>query len=373
MTAPLQTSPPQTSPQQGVHATESASVAAARTRSLALEDEIARDPSRFRVLTGERPTGALHVGHYFGTLTNRARLQRAGVELLLVIADYQVITDRDETGDLRATVREILLDYQAAGIDPERTTVFTHSAVPALNQLVLPFLSLVSVAELERNPTVKDEVRASGGRAMSGLMLTYPVHQAADILFCRANLVPAGQDQLPHLEATRTVARRFNHRFSPARPYFPEPDALLAPSPTILGSDGTKMSKSRGNALLLSATEDETAAFVRRCVTDAERHVTYEPDRRPGVANLLTLTSLCTDGSPETIAEEVGAQGAGALKALVTEALVEHLRPVRAHRAALAASGFDPLTVLERGNARAGEIAEATLDDVRELMGTSYR
>ena len=204
-------------------------------------------------------------------------------------------------------------------------------------------------------------------------MLTYPVHQAADILFCRANLVPVGQDQLPHLEATRTVARRFNHRFSPARPYFPEPDALLAPSPTILGSDGAKMSKSRGNSLLVSATEDETAAFVRRCVTDAERHVTYEPDRRPGVANLLTLASLCTGTPPEAIADEVGAQGAGVLKALVTEALVEHLRPVRARRAELVGSGSDPLEVLERGNARANEIAAATLDDVRELMGTSYR
>lgn len=346
---------------------------AARTRSAALETEIARDPSRFRVLTGERPTGSLHIGHYFGTVANRARLQQAGVELLLVLADYQVITDRDETGDLRATVREILLDYQAAGIDPERTTIFTHSAVPALNQLVLPFLSLVSVAELERNPTVKDEVRASGGRAMSGLMLTYPVHQAADILFCRANLVPVGQDQLPHLETTRAVARRFNHRFSPAQPYFPEPDALLAASPTILGSDGTKMSKSRGNSLLLGASEDETAAFVRRCVTDAERHVTFEPDRRPGVANLLTLASLCTGQTPEVVADEVGGSGAGALKALVTEALVEHLRPLRARRAELAGSDLDPLDVLERGNARANEIAETTLDDVRELMGTSYR
>ena len=351
---------------------ETGSVAAARVRSLELEDQIARDPSAFRVLTGERPTGALHIGHYFGTVASRARLQQAGVELLLVLADYQVITDRDETGDLRGTVREIVLDYQAAGIDPERTTIFTHSAVPALNQLVLPFLSLVSVAELERNPTVKDEVRAGGGRAMSGLMLTYPVHQAADILFCRANLVPVGQDQLPHLETTRTLARRFNHRFSPARPYFTEPDALLAPSPTILGHDGAKMSKSRGNSLLISATEDETAAFVRRCVTDADRNVTYEPERRPGVANLLTLAALCTGQTPEAVAEQVGARGAGALKSLVTEALVEYFRPVRARRAALAESTLDPLALLERGNARANEIADRTLDDVRELMGTSY-
>lgn len=360
------TASPDDAPPASPH--ETGSVAAARE----LEDQIAQDPSAFRVLTGERPTGALHIGHYFGTVANRARLQQAGVELLLVLADYQVITDRDETGDLRGTVREILLDYQAAGIDPERTTIFTHSAVPALNQLVLPFLSLVSVAELERNPTVKDEVRAGGGRAMSGLMLTYPVHQAADILFCRANLVPVGQDQLPHLETTRTLARRFNRRFSPARPYFIEPDALLAPSPTILGHDGAKMSKSRGNSLLISATEDETAAFVRRCVTDADRHVTYEPERRPGVANLLTLASLCTGEAPETVADEIGARGAGALKALVTEALVEYFRPVRARRAALAESTVDPLSLLERGNARANQIADRTLDDVRELMGTVY-
>ncbi|KQT96931.1 tryptophan--tRNA ligase [Sanguibacter sp. Leaf3] len=351
---------------------ETGSAAAARARSREIEDQIAQDPSAFRVLTGERPTGALHIGHYFGTVANRARLQQAGVEVMLVLADYQVITDRDETGDLRGTVREILLDYQAAGIDPERTTIFTHSAVPALNQLILPFLSLVSVAELERNPTVKDEVRAGGGRAMSGLMLTYPVHQAADILFCHANLVPVGQDQLPHLETTRMLARRFNHRFSPARPYFTEPDALLAPSPTILGHDGTKMSKSRGNSLLISATEDETAAFVRRCVTDADRHVTYDPERRPGVANLLTLASLCTGEAAESVADEIGARGAGVLKALVTEALVEYFRPVRARRAALAESTVDPLSLLERGNARANQIADRTLDDVRELMGTVY-
>ncbi|MFJ4107520.1 tryptophan--tRNA ligase [Oerskovia enterophila] len=367
-----------TTPAQGTRPPEAGSAVgtldAARARSLEVEARIAANPAEFRVLTGERPTGALHIGHYFGTIANRVRLQQAGVEVFLILADYQVITDRDEAGDLRGTVREILLDYLAAGIDPDRTTVFAHSAVPALNQLLLPFLSLVSVAELDRNPTVKAETAATGGRAMSGLMLTYPVHQAADILFCHGNLVPVGQDQLPHLEMTRTVARRFNQRYAAANPYFPEPDALLAPSPTILGTDGTKMSKSRGNTLPLGASEDETARWVKRAKTDAERVITYEPDARPEVANLLTIASLCTGRTPEQIADEIGSAGAGRLKVLVTEALVEHLRPIRARRAALAAGdGPDVLDILARGNARANEIADRTLEDVCGLMGMVYR
>ncbi len=133
--------------------------------SRTLEDEVRAHPERFRVLTGDRPTGPLHLGHYFGTLANRVRLQRAGVEVVVVIADYQVITDRDGVGDIACAVRELVLDYLAAGIEPRQATVFTHSAVPALNQLVVPFLSLVTVAELGRNPTVKAEAQATRGRA----------------------------------------------------------------------------------------------------------------------------------------------------------------------------------------------------------------
>ncbi|NDO90660.1 tryptophan--tRNA ligase [Cellulosimicrobium composti] len=353
-----------------------ASVAAARERSAEIEARLATDPSGFRVLTGDRPTGALHLGHYLGTLANRVRLQDDGVEVVLVVADYQVITDRDDPGDLRGTVREVVLDYLAAGIDPARTTIFAHSAVPALNQLLLPFLSLVTTAEIERNPTVKTEAAAAAarhGRPMSGLLFTYPVHQAADILFCHGNLVPGGQDQLPHVEITRTVARRFNQRYAAAQPYFPEPDVLLAPAPTVLGTDGRKMSKSAGNALELRDDEDATARFVRRHRTDSERHVTYEPERRPEVANLLTLGAFAAGMTPEALADEVGAAGAVRLKQVVTEALVEHLRPLRARRRALAAGdGPDPLDVLREGNARANAVADRTLADVRGLMGTAY-
>jgi len=195
-----------------------------------LEQQVRDHPERFRVLTGDRPTGPLHLGHYFGTLANRVRLQRAGIEVFLVIADYQVITDRDGVGDLSASVREVVLDYLAAGIDPARATIFTHSAVPALNQLVVPFLSLVTVAELGRNPTVKAEADATRARrGMSGLLFTYPVHQAADILFCHGNLVPVGRDQLPHLELTRLIARRFNERYAAGTTVFASPMHYSAP------------------------------------------------------------------------------------------------------------------------------------------------
>jgi len=337
-----------------------------------LEHAIRHDPAAFRILTGDRPTGRLHVGHYFGTLQNRVRLQRLGVDLFVLIADYQAITDRDAPAGLPGDVAGLVADYLAVGIDPDRATIFTHSQVSELNQLVLPFLSLVSVAEVGRNPTVKDEIAANGGGTTSALMFTYPVHQAADILFCRANLVPVGRDQLPHVELTRTIARRFNERYSPERPYFPQPDALLSSAPLVLGLDGRKMGKSRGNAIPLAAGEDETAALIRGAKTDAERRITYEPDRRPEVSNLLRIASLCLGRPPKQVAAEIGDRGASALKRLVTDALNEHLRPIRARRAELARSPDHLRSVLRRGNERAREIGSQTLTTVHELMHTRY-
>ncbi|MEV4561098.1 tryptophan--tRNA ligase [Kitasatospora sp. NPDC049285] len=319
-----------------------------------------------RILTGDRPTGPLHLGHYFGTLRNRVQLQDQGVELMIAIADYQVITDRDRADRPAEHAENLVLDYLAAGVDPQRATVFTHSAVPALNQLLLPFLSLVSTAELSRNPTVKDEIAHSRQGAVSGLMFTYPVHQAADILFCKADLVPVGQDQLPHLELTRTVARRFNDRYGTL---FPEPQALLSRAPLLLGTDGTKMSKSRANAIALGATEDQTARLLRGAVTDADRHITYDPEHRPGVANLLLLTALCQDRDPHAVAAEIGSGGAARLKHLATEAVNEHLRPLRARRTELAADPTLLRDVLRTGNERANAIADTTLTEVRTAMG----
>lgn len=345
--------------------------AAAQRRSAELERQLLEVPGRFRVLTGDRPTGRLHLGHYFGTLQSRVRLQNRGVETFVLVADYQVLTDRDVAERLSEHVEDLVLDYLATGIDPEQSTVFTHSFVPALNQLLLPFLSLVSVSELRRNPTVKDEIAHSRQASVSGLMFTYPVHQAADILFCKANLVPVGQDQLPHLELTRTIARRFNDRYGQGGPVFPEPDALLSAAPLLLGTDGTKMSKSRGNAIALADTADDTARLIKGAKTDAERHITYDPATRPEVSSLVLLAALCQERDPHAVADEIGDGGAARLKQAVTEAVNDHLAPLRARRAELAADRGYVHDVLRRGNERANAVAEATLREVRAAMGTT--
>ncbi|MET8144913.1 tryptophan--tRNA ligase [Sphaerisporangium sp. NPDC005288] len=347
-------------------------VRAARLRSAELEELIRRDPRGFRISTGDRPTGRLHLGHYFGTLHNRVRLQNLGVELFVVVADYQVLTDRDVADRLAEHVEELVLDYLAVGVDPARSTIFAHSAVPALNQLLLPFLSLVSVAELSRNPTVKDEIAHSRRSAVSGLMFTYPAHQAADILFCKANLVPVGQDQLPHLELSRVVARRLNNRYGGGRAVLPEPEALLSAAPLLLGTDGAKMSKSRGNAIALAAGADETARLIRGARTDAERHITYDPETRPEVSSLVLLTALCLGRDPRQVADDIGGAGASALKAAATEAVNEHLAPMRARRAMYAEDRGHVRRVLCEGGERASAIAETTLREVRAAMGTLY-
>lgn len=353
---------------------DSATLAKAKERSAQIEEQIRTTPEKFRILTGDRPTGRLHLGHYFGTLKGRVDLQNQGVETWIIIADYQVITDRDGVGPLQERVKGLLADYLAAGIDPCKTPIFTHSSVPALNQLMLPFLSLVTEAELHRNPTVKSELEATGGRAMSGLMLTYPVHQAADILFCKANLVPVGQDQLPHLEQARVIANRFDKRYGKinGKSIFPRPEALLSAAPNILGTDGQKMSKSRGNTIELAMSADETARMLKKAKTDADRVITYDPVNRPEVSNLLLLASLSTGESPELLAEQIGDGGGGALKALVTDAVNSGLAPLRARRAELLEDPGYLFSVLAQGNVVANDMANQTLGEVRAAMNMEY-
>jgi tryptophanyl-tRNA synthetase len=325
-----------------------------------------------RVLTGDRPTGQLHLGHLFGTLLNRVRLQAEGVDLMVVIPDYQTITDRDSPASLAEDVDELVADYLAVGIDPTRATIFAHSLVPELNQLLLPFLSLVTLPELLRNPTVKEEAAASGMTALNGLMLTYPVHQAADILFCKGTLVPVGADQLPHVEQARVIARRFNRRYAPECPVFPEPEALLSDAPVLLGTDGRKMSKSRHNAIALAASADETARLLRQARTDSDPQITYDPDHRPEVSNLVLLAALCEETDPRQVAEEVGARGAAGLKRRATEAVNARLRPIRERRAELIDDRGHLRAILREGSAAAREIAQNTLAQVSTAMHTSY-
>ena len=342
---------------------------AACRRSDKVHADLLANPQNYTMLTGDRPTGRLHLGHYFGTLVDRVRLQELGVPTHIVIADYQVITDRDTTGQIADNVFNMVVDYLACGIDPARTMVFTHSAVPELNQLMLPFLSLVTEAELERNPTVKAEQEASGHQ-LTGLLLTYPVHQACDILFCKGNVVPVGRDQLPHIEITNEIARTFNNRYHCH--VFPEVTGLLTSVPLLPGLDGRKMSKSYGNAISISMTADETARLIKKSRTDSERTITYDPEGRPEVSGLLTTAAVCLDRDPADIAAEIGSGGAGQLKRLVTDAVNDRFAPIRARREELLRDPTYIHDVLADGNRRANAVAHQTLSEVREAMGMVY-
>ncbi len=345
--------------------------AAALETSKKIEADLAVNPKKYRILTGERPTGRLHIGHYFGTIQNRVRLQNMGIPTMILVADYQVLTDHDAYQEISQLTKQIVIDNIASGIDPEKEDVYIypHSYVPEANQLMIPFLTLVSNAELSRNPTVKEEIQAAGIKNVNAGMYTYPIHQACDILFCKGNLVPAGKDQLPHIEMTRLIANRFNNKFCKGKdPIFPLPNVLLAKGAHIPGLDGQKMSKSRGNAIFISSTEDETAKLIKKAKTDGERHITYDPVNRPDVANLINLISLCTGEEPVAIADRIGDGGAGMLKNTLTEALNEYFRPIRARRAELEKNPEYIRSVLLKGSEKAREMAAQTLSEVREAM-----
>ena len=341
---------------------------AALRRSNQVHEDLKVNPGNYTMLTGDRPTGRLHLGHYFGTLVDRVRLQEMGVRTNIIIADYQVITDRDTTKNIQDNVYNMVADYLACGIDPEKTMIFTHSAVPEENQLMLPFLSLVTEAEMERNPTVKAEQEASG-HELTGLLLTYPVHQACDILFCKGNIVPVGRDQLPHIEVTNKIARRFNKRYGKV---FPEVTGLLTSTPLLPGLDGRKMSKSYGNAISISMTAEETAKLIKKAKTDSERNITFDPEGRPEVSALLTTAGICSGRDPKELADEIGMGGGGQLKRVVTEAVNGRFAPIRERREELLRDPDYIKDIIHDGNRRANEIAHETLCEVREAMGMVY-
>jgi len=341
----------------------------AKEQSKLLESDLHENPKKYRVLTGDRPTGNLHLGHYFGSIINRLKLQRLGIETYILIADYQVLTDRDIFTEISKFTYELTLDYLACGLDPENynTHIFPHSHIPELNQLTIPFLTLVSSSELNKNPTVKEEITASGLSNINAGMYIYPVHQAADILFCKSNVVPVGKDQLPHIELTRKIARRFNTKFK--KNIFTEPGALFTETPTILGLDGIqKMSKSRNNSVMIKSTADETVKLIKSAKTDSNRYISYDPINRPEVSNLLKLASLCSDKSPTDIADKIGDQGAGKLKQLTAEAINTYFEPIREKRIELEKNKDYVRDILLKGISKARETAIETLSEVTEAM-----
>lgn len=326
-----------------------------------------RTGTRETVLTGDRPTGPLHLGHFAGSLRNRVLLQEEHDQTILV-ADLQALTDNaGRAADVRRNVREVVLDYLAVGIDPERTTIALQSAMPELAELTVLYLNLVTVARLERNPTVKAEVELRGfARDIPAGFLTYPVSQAADITGARATLVPVGDDQLPMIEQTNEIVRRLAHLAG--RPVLPECRALLSPTPRLPGVDGRKASKSLGNAIPLSAGEDEIGALVRAMYTDPGHLRASDPGRVEGNVVFAHLDAFDPDREAvEELKERYRRGGLGdvVLKRRLDEVLQSLLAPIRERRRALAVEPEAVDAILRRGTARARGTAARVLADVR--------
>lgn len=327
--------------------------------------------TRERVLTGDRPTGPLHLGHYAGSLRSRVRLQESHDQTILV-ADLQALTDNvGRARELRGFVLDVVLDYLAVGIDPARTTIALQSGIPELAELTVLYLNLVTVARLERNPTVRAEIELRGFRRdVPAGFLVYPVSQVADITGFRATLVPVGEDQLPMIEQTNEVVRRLAHLAG--HPVLPECRALLSDTPRLPGVDGRKASKSLGNAIALSASPDEIRAAVRAMYTDPGHVRASDPGTVEGNVVFAYLDAFDPDREGvEALKARYRAGGLGdvAVKRRLEEVLQALLAPIRERRQALASDPAEAMAILARGTERARETVASVLKDVRRVFG----
>lgn len=327
---------------------------------------------RKRILTGDRPTGKLHLGHYVGSLQNRVRLQQE-YECFFIIADLHTLTTRPEKeaiSGITENAREMVLDYLAAGIDPSISTIYLQSAVPEIYELNLLFEMLVTVPRLQRLPSLKDMARGAGLQEMPFGLLGYPVLQTADILLPRANLVPVGKDNEAHVELTREIARRFNNYYDEV---FPLPDVMVGDVPTLVGTDGNaKMSKSLGNAILLSDDASTVEKKVRAMYTDPKRVRADVPGRVEGNPVFAYHDIFNPDyAEVEDLKDRYrnGRVGDVEVKEKLARALNTFLEPLRERRQSYAAQSGLVDEVIYNGTLRMREEARETLSLVRKAMG----
>jgi len=329
---------------------------------------------RMRIVSGSRPTGRLHLGHLHGALTNWLQLQERA-ECFFFVADWHALTTGyEDTSGVRANTRDMVLDWLAVGLDPAKVVLFVQSAVKAHAELHLLLSMIVPTPWLLRNPTIKEQARELGLIAdedeMTQLnygLLGYPVLQSADILVYKARGVPVGVDQVPHLELTREVARRFNRLYGEV---FPEPEALLTESPKIPGTDGRKMSKSYNNAVYLDEPEQDIAAKLGRMATDPRRVRRTDPGDPADCPAFNLHRIYCTPEEIEYVTHGCKTAGIGCLdckKVMIKHVLAE-LAPIRARRAELEQRPQVVDEVLDRGNTHARAEAERTMGQVRDAM-----
>jgi len=327
------------------------------------------------ILTGDRPTGPLHLGHYVGSLQKRVELQALHTQFVL-IADSQALTDNmPEPHKVAANVLQVALDYLAVGLDPARSTLFIQSMVPELAELSQLLLNLVSVSRLERNPTIRAEIQLRGfERSVPAGFLAYPVAQAADITAFKADLVPAGEDQLPVIEQTNELVQRLNA--VTGKPTLVPCSVLLSPTPRLPGLDGkSKMSKSGGNAIALGASAKEIRKAVNAMFTDPNHLRVEDPGCVEGNVVFAFLDAFDTDvAAVDELKAHYrrGGLGDGAVKRRLEDLLQAQLEPIRTRRELLAKDPGGVMQVLKRGTERARAVAAQTLGQVRRDLGLVY-
>ncbi|KKP98922.1 MAG: Tryptophan-tRNA ligase [Parcubacteria group bacterium GW2011_GWD2_38_12] len=327
------------------------------------------------ILTGDRPTGPLHLGHYVGSLQNRIKLQNE-YNQYIIIADVQALTDYfDNPEKVRKNVIEIAFDYLAVGLDPNVNTIFIQSLIPEIAELTIYFLNLVTVSRLERNPTVKDEIKQKGfERSLPAGFFVYPVSQAADIAIFKANLVPVGEDQLPMIEQANEIIRKFNSTYK--TDILVEAKPLISEVSRLPGIDGkAKMSKSLGNAIYLSDSEEEVAKKVMSMYTDPNHIRAEEPGNIEGNTVFTYLDAFGKD--KEAIRKmkdqyRVGGLGDVKVKKYLNEVLEELLGPIREKRKEFSKDPAEVMNILKRGTKIAKENAEKTMSEVRREIKLDY-
>lgn len=341
------------------------------------------------ILTGDRPTGRLHLGHFVGSLRRRVELQNSGEfdKIYVMIADCQALTDNaDNPEKVRQNVIEVALDYLSAGLDPAKTTIFIQSQVPELAELAFYYMNLVSVSRVQRNPTVKTEIKMRNfEQSIPVGFFCYPVSQASDITAFKATTVPAGEDQAPMIELTREIVNRFNHIYGPT---LVEPEILLPDNAVCMrlpGTDGkAKMSKSLGNCIYLSDTSKDVKKKVNSMYTDPEHLTIDSPGHLEGNCPFIYLEALSNDSHfakylPEYANLQAlkdhytrGGLGDGTVKKLLYNVLEELLAPIRERRAQFEADIPQVYEILRKGSEEARAVAARTLDEIRRAMKINY-
>ena len=330
-----------------------------------------------RILTGDRPTGKLHIGHYFGSLKTRVEMQNSGhYDPYILIADVQALTDNFNNPEkVRKNVREVMLDYLSVGIDPEKTTIYIQSMIPEVAELTVFYSNLVTIARLERNPTVKTEIaqkRDIFGESVTYGFLGYPVSQAADITCFEGESVPVGEDQLPLIEQCREIVRKFNSIYGET---LKEPEAVLSGTKRIKGLDGNeKMGKSLGNAIYLSDTPEEITKKVMSAVTDPNR-IRKDDKGNPDICMVAYYHNLFTNKEDyKTVCEEcrAGKRGCVACKKQLAQNIIDFLAPMREKRKYYEDRPELVDKLLITGTEKARQTAKETMKKVKKAMRLDY-